>query len=217
MDTPKSSSNDLSSNSSNLSRYPCGTCDNTVTWDQKGVACETCGQWYHASCQSLGNSDYSNLNNSNISWHCVICGNPNYSNYTYDLYGLSTESAQNPLQSAASLSFNSVASLSPNLNFNPIHCSSPSKDRLKAHPNSKFPRPLRVININFCSVKGKRAGILNLISSLQPDIIIGTETKIDSSIADSEFLPTNYKAHRKDRNKDGGGVLIALKEELFFK
>ena len=130
-----------------------------------------------------------------------------------DLYGLSTESAFNPLQSA-SLSFNSVASLSPNLNFKPIHCSSPSKDRPKAQ-NSKFPRPLRVININFCSVKGKRASIFNLIASLQPDIIIGTETHIDSSISDSEFLPPSYKAHRKDRNLHGGGVLIALKDELF--
>ena len=214
MDSPNANSSQNVSSSSNLSKYPCGTCDNTVTWDQRGVACETCGQWFHASCQSLG-SEYSNLNESDISWHCVICGNPNYSNYTYDLYGLSTESAQNPLQSlqSASLSFTSVASLSPN--FNPIHSSSPSKDRPKAHPNSKFPRPLRIININFCSVKGKKADISNLISSLQPDIIVGTETKIDSHIADSEFLPPNFKSHRRDRNVHGGGVLIALKEELF--
>ena len=34
-------------------RYPCGTCDNSVAWDQRGVACETCVLWYHASCQNI--------------------------------------------------------------------------------------------------------------------------------------------------------------------
>ena len=72
-----------------------------------------------------------------------------------------------------------------------------------------------MININFRSDKEKIADISNLISSLQPDIIIGTETHLDSTISDSEFLPPSYKAHRKDRNLHGGGVLIALKDELF--
>ena len=158
--------NDLSS-SSNLSKYPCGTCDNTVTWDQRGVACESCGQWFHASCQSINNSDYNNLDSSDISWRCVICGQPNYSNITFDLYNLSTESAFGAQLSRVceSQSFNSVASMSPN--FIPIHCSSPSKDRPKANQNPKYPRPLRFININFRSVKGKRADIANMISSLQ--------------------------------------------------
>ena len=54
-----------------------------------------------------------------------------------------------------------------------------------------------------------------MINSVQPDIIIGTETHLDSDFSDTEFLPSNYKTHRKDRNKYGGGVLIALRDELF--
>ena len=130
---PSKSINNLSSTSSNLSKYPCGTCDNTVTWDQRGVACETCGQWFHASCQSLG-SEYSNLNNSNISWRCLICGNPNYRDITFDLYGLSSETAHTAQLSGANFSLKSVASLSPN--FNPVHSSSPSKNRPKKHQNA---------------------------------------------------------------------------------
>ena len=41
-----------------------------------------------------------------------------------------------------------------------------------------------------------------------------TETKIDSSISFSEFLPNGYNGgFRRDRNKNGGGVMIVTKQE----
>ena len=81
------------SNDTNVSnsKYPCGTCDRSVNWNTKGVACETCGNWFHKSCQSIGSQSYEDLNNSNISWHCLICGNPNYSEIAYDLFGLEND------------------------------------------------------------------------------------------------------------------------------
>ena len=32
--------------------YPRGTCDQPVTWQERGIVCDTCNQWYHISCQS---------------------------------------------------------------------------------------------------------------------------------------------------------------------
>ena len=43
--------------------------------------------------------------------------------------------------------------------------------------------------------------------------MIGTETWLDSNIKNSEIFPSWYKLHRKDRTANGGGVLIAVKEE----
>ena len=41
-----------------------------------------------------------------------------------------------------------------------------------------------------------------------------TETKIDSSISYSEFLPNGYNGEfRRDRCKNGGGVMIVTKQE----
>ena len=41
-----------------------------------------------------------------------------------------------------------------------------------------------------------------------------TETKIDSSTSFSEFLPNGYNGgFRRDRNKNGGGVIIVTKQE----
>lgn len=61
--------------------YLCGTCDRLVDWEDRGVKYETCDQWHHASCQSIHTLSYNQLEDTelNISWHCIICNNPNYS------------------------------------------------------------------------------------------------------------------------------------------
>ena len=54
-------SNDVNINpepSTSDSLYPCGTCDKPVTWDDRGIVCDTCNQWYHANCQSMKSSLY---------------------------------------------------------------------------------------------------------------------------------------------------------------
>jgi hypothetical protein len=66
--------------------YLCGTCDKTVNWEERGVICETCDQWYHAGCQNIHTLSYDQLGDSelNISWHCIICNNLNYSYTVHD-------------------------------------------------------------------------------------------------------------------------------------
>ena len=61
-------------------------------------------------------------------------------------------------------------------------------------------------------IAGKLEELGNLISYTEPDVLILTETKIDSSIRCSEFLPSNYFSDiRKDQVRGGGGVMIAIK------
>ena len=64
----------------------------------------------------------------------------------------------------------------------------------------------------FQSASAKRAEIPNLIDSLKvkPDIILGTETWLDSSISSAEIRPDFYKVFRRDRGGRGGGVLVAV-------
>ncbi|KAL8603231.1 hypothetical protein ACOMHN_046237 [Nucella lapillus] len=195
-------SGDITSNS----KYPCGTCDLTVTWQQKGVACETCGMWYHAHCQSLGTHSYNDLDASDVSWHCIVCGNPNYSCTAFNLHGVEEESSH-----IGSPSQHSVGSFSSDINFKPLHSSTPSR---ASQQNKQKSRPLRIINVNFRSARGKRAETLSLVDSTKPDIIIGTETHLDASVKNSEILPDSYTVYRRDRNSDGGGVLLAVKEDI---
>ena len=70
---------------------------------------------------------------------------------------------------------------------------------------------LRVAVLNANSVKGKRAELAALCDTTNPNIIIIAETKIDSSVSTSEFLPKSHTAFRKDRTYHGGGVLVAVR------
>jgi hypothetical protein len=55
---------------------------------------------------------------------------------------------------------------------------------------------------------------LTVCSSVNPDIIFGTESWIDSSVKDAQILPGGFNIYRNDRNLNGGGVLLAVKDTL---
>ena len=76
--------------------------------------------------------------------------------------------------------------------------------------------PLRTLVVNCQSIRGNgKQGLLqNLISSSKADIIIGTESWLDSSVRSSEVFPLNFKSYRKDRadGTRGGGVFILVSD-----
>jgi hypothetical protein len=79
-------SNDINPNPGpeNSTVYPCGTCDQPVTWEERGIVCDTCNQWYHATCQSMWSTLYQeHVNNPAIAWDCLACGCPNYSTFCF--------------------------------------------------------------------------------------------------------------------------------------
>ena len=179
----------------------CGACDHAVSWSQRGVACETCGRWYHASCQSINSNSYENLGNSDVLWFCDLCGNNNYSTTFFDLHG--TESELHNLGDS---------DISINSDFRPYHSSTPSR---QGQQNKFRSRPLRLLNVNFQSIVSKRAETLELLERLKPDVLIGTETWLRADIKDSEILTHHYTIYRKDRKEGNrGGVLIAVKNDL---
>lgn len=71
-----------------------------------------------------------------------------------------------------------------------------------------------MLTINFQSIKSKHRLVKNLIESTKPAIVIGTETLIDPTVTDNQIFPPNYKLYRKDRNMLGGGVLIAISNDI---
>ena len=180
------------------SRAPCGTCDRSVLWTDKGVACESCGLWFHASCQYIGSRTYYNdLNNSDVTWHCVICGNINHSLVAFDHdVGGSSSTLSVPVSEGG---------------FAPNRVSTQTKNSSHRRQGN---RPLRLLNVNFHSAVGKRAEIANLIVSTKPDIVVGTETWLDNTISNAELFPAEYSIYRNDRNRNGGGVLIAVKNDI---
>ena len=71
-----------------------------------------------------------------------------------------------------------------------------------------------ILNLNFQSIKNKKAETLNIIDSYNPDIIIGTETWLNDSVHNSEIFPPNYNIYRRDRRDGFGGVLVEVKADI---
>ena len=46
------------------------------------------------------------------------------------------------------------------------------------------------------------------------DILIGSESHLDTSVQDSEIIPKNFNTYRKDKNRFGGGVPVLVKNTL---
>lgn len=189
---------------STLSLYLCGTCKHPVTWEEKGVLCEQCDCWFHLCCQEIKSDEYSALDASDVVWTCSECNGPNYSTTSpVDIYAC-TEQICNTL----SISDDSYTNQIPfDKRHIPIHASTPAKYR----PTHSTGRPLRLINVNCQSIGSKKGAWINLIQSTKPDIIIATETWLDSSVSSSELECDGYNVYRKDRQTGvRGGVLIAI-------
>ncbi len=182
-------------------KFPCGVCSRRVQWNSKAIQCDMCSTWFHAKCMGIGwEVFHAYEQHESYSWLCCTCGLPNIGSSYF---------SGNPIN--LSNSFESLASLSPSAL--PSATSSPSK------PQRDCGRPtnnLKVVTVNLNSLISdkKRARFATMVDSVNPDIILGTETKLDSDFNTAELSLPNYRVFRKDRNKKGGGVLIAVRDNL---
>ena len=90
----------------------------------------------------------------------------------------------------------------------PLATSSPTSlpQRPKSEIRSRAKNKIKIVINNFQSLTNKSTDLANLTDSLEPDILLGTESHLDTNHISAEFFPGNYIPHRKDRNKYGGGV-----------
>ena len=93
----------------------------------------------------------------------------------------------------------------------PTHTSSPN-DR----PTPRKARSLKVLSLNCNSIKGKvkNCEFRSLIEQHDPHIILGCESKLNSSLATYSLFPDHYNVQRKDRTRSGGGVFCAIRNDL---
>ena len=61
--------------------YPCGVCEEPVTWEQDAICCDACDTWNHKMCLQMSTTLRNHLANSDVSWICPqpLCNQPNYS------------------------------------------------------------------------------------------------------------------------------------------
>ena len=71
-----------------------------------------------------------------------------------------------------------------------------------------------MLNCQSVKVSRKPAQLKNLVSSLQADVVIGSESWLNSSIKSSEVFPVGFNAYRRDWPYDRrGGVFLLVYQQ----
>ena len=91
---------------------------------------------------------------------------------------------------------------------NPVATSSPTKSTQQhLQPQKRKDLPMLIVVVNCQSIKpdGKPSQLRNFVSSIQDDIVIGTESWLNTNIRDAEVFPEGFKAYHRDRTDGIGG------------
>ena len=72
---------------------------------------------------------------------------------------------------------------------------------------------LVLAHININSLRNKFDSLLQIVNN-NIDILLISETKIDSSFPTAQFNITGYTTYRRDRNQNGGGIILYVKEDI---
>ncbi len=178
-------------------KYPCGTCSNPVKTNQHGILCEICTRWFHTKCIGMGTKEYTELSESNDAWccnHCYVNALP----YA-DASILSNDS--NLLSSTFDNSLDNSTSLSPTNSTS----SSMTANNLQN---------LKCFLVNARSIVNKTSDLHSLLAVDKPHLVAITETYLDVNILNTELVDNSYSVFRRDRIRQGGGVMIIASNTL---
>ena len=181
-----------------------------------GIACEHCHVWYHRDCACL-NLSFDPLSDTNFYFEI-----DSFSSTTLfvprihsTLILSSPITLEPPVQNMTSTSTQTnpppVFSISSSGPESPPSVLTPELSSDFIYPKKSSNWHTVVINAN--SITHKKAEISAITDYCDPDLMLITETKLDSSIISSELLPKgSVDEFRRDRNLNGGGVMIVTKD-----
>ena len=78
----------------------------------------------------------------------------------------------------------------------------------------KNEKDLLLCHLNINSIQNKFEELIDIMKKSRVQIMAVSESKIDGSYPDSQFLVPGYYLHRKDRKKGGGGVLMLVSSKI---
>ena len=219
-------SGDVHPNPGPRSKYPCGVCSKACKWNQNCIVCDNCETWLHKQCIGINSLIFNQLANSSCTWICNNCGLPQFSSSLFE----SSLPTSNSFEALADNTDLESEPSSPLMASSPVHTSRSnnrpgrSERRVNSPDSHRGRREQSSVDME---VHGLRLMILNLQGILNetqsfkllkhnPHIVLATETWLSPEVADSEFLPPscNYTVFRKDRQSRGGGVLIAVRNDI---
>ena len=162
-------------------------CSALVKSNQRGIQCDRCDLWTHASCGGVGQEEYEGLYGE---WYCPTCVR-----------------AELPFADVSRLSAvdtsitGSVSEMSPFLKSKPSEVCKSSG--------------VAISHLNVRSLLPKQDELQTLLERRSTSHVMGlSETWLDESVADAEIDMTGFRVYRKDRNRNGGGVAVYVSDDV---
>jgi len=75
-------------------------------------------------------------------------------------------------------------------------------------------KSLVLLQVNCRSIYNKALEFWNLVDTYNPDIIMGTESRLREEIGRAEMFRAYFTTFRRDRHARGGGVSICVKNNI---
>ena len=170
----------------------CRKCDNIVEDDQYSVSCDVCLQWLHIECDNITVQKYKKLQKlkqfNHICGQCLIPAQP---------FSTANVLAEDEPAQQGNNNINTSFNFGDNL----------QKAKGKG---------LTFLGINARSLLPKIGELRYIVKEIRPAAVGITETWLDSSVWDSELRVDGYEIARNDRNRDGGGVCMYVRNDIAF-
>ncbi|KAJ8029979.1 hypothetical protein HOLleu_29537 [Holothuria leucospilota] len=181
---------------------PCGICLKGVRGDDPAIECDSCKKWIHNRCSLVDDSHYDHIQATNCIWMCPNCDNGNLSN-TWGLTAPQTE--------------NSFHALNPDSgNAHSIPSIDGKSSARRPSGKTALKKEVSIVSININGLRGKKLDLQTILSESNPDVVALQETKIDSTVTNTELIPPclEYEIFRNDRTLRGGGTMLLIKNHL---
>ena len=183
-------------------KHPCSHCGKGVTGRSRAISCDFCDQWTHIKCAGvLSNDAYDELcsNGGEFTHLCNQCTLPALP-CADDSDHPAIIMQGNDLRSKIVEDAADQATTERPLDFECLHS-----------------KGLNFIHLNTRSLLLK-LDELRIFAGNTKEAVIGiTESWLDASVTDSEINITDYSILLRDRNREGGGVCIYIRNDFIFK
>ena len=194
-------------------KFPCGKCVKSVRSNQDALQCEDCDVWTHRNCLAMSKQEYYRLGTCTESWFCETCTLPQF---TDSFFSIDESNSSN----ITLLSTDGESIISPNISAQ-IHDEQDSgsvADSEETYDIFKTLHDLRkgnikrpiLCHININSLRYKFNDLKPILIDRLCDILVIFETKLDDSFNNNLFAVNGYKLEHKDRNANGGGIMVFL-------
>ena len=187
---------------------PCTSCEKGVTKASRAVSCDFCDKWTHIRCTgSVSRAKYDSCvqDGGDIAFICTPCS----------LQSLPFSGEENVDTSGGQMA-GARAVPAPQVSASDSSSSSSTSSSTYHIPSILNMKGLHFLHSNVRSLLPKIPEVRHLMTRTKTAVFAASETCLDSSVNDSEIVIPGFSVVRKDRNRNGGGVALFIRDNIPF-